>query len=221
MEYYKQNVAHLCDQKGISLTEFENIIYIPKVRIIDPTPPELLRIANYFNLSLDTIVKKDLKLVDKVSANNIKLVVLDVDGTLTDGGIYYTENGDTMKKFNSKDGLAIKRKTSEGLLFGIISHAFKSNTITERAELLGIQKVYVGQGKKIDVLKNWCTEHNLSLKQVAYVGDDINDLDVMNEVGLAACPNDAIEEIKKASHIILSKNGGNACVREFIDDWLS
>lgn len=221
MENYKNNVMYLCDQKGMSLAEFEDVIGIPKIRIMDPMPAELVRVSDYFHLSLDTIVRKELKILEKINAKNIKLVVLDVDGTLTDGGMYYTENGDYIKKFNAKDGLAIKRKTAEGIQFGIISHAFKSNAIADRANLLGIQNVYVGQDKKIDILNNWCAELKISLSQVAYVGDDINDLEVMQAVGLAACPVDAVNSIKSLSHVILSRKGGDACVREFIDEWLS
>jgi len=221
MVFYKDNVAYLCDQRGISLTEFEDLIYIPKIRIVDPTPPELDRIADYFGLSIDTIVRKDLKLLDRINRSEIKLVVIDVDGTLTDGGMYYTENGDYIKKFNSKDGLAIKRKTVEGMQFGIISHAFKGGAISDRANLLGIQNVYVGQDKKIEVLKKWCADLKISLSQVAYIGDDINDLEVMKEIGLAACPRDSVREIKMISHVILKRNGGDACVREFIDEWLT
>ena len=221
METYKNNIMHLCDQKGMSLTEFEDVIGIPKIRIMDPMTGELVRVADYFHLSLDTIVRKELKLLEKINSKDIKLIVLDVDGTLTDGGMYYSENGDYIKKFNAKDGLAIKRKTAEGIQFGLISHAFKSNAIVDRAGLLGIQKVYVGTDKKIDVLKKWCDELTISLSQVAYVGDDVNDLEVMRAVGLAACPVDAVNSIKSISHVILNRKGGDACVREFIDEWLS
>jgi 3-deoxy-D-manno-octulosonate 8-phosphate phosphatase (KDO 8-P phosphatase) len=220
MDFYKSNLLYLCDQKGVSLSEFEDLIYIPKVRVVDPTPPELVRIAEYFGLSLDTLVKKDLKLFDRTRKADIRLTVLDVDGTLTDGGMFYTEKGDYIKKFNSKDGLAIKRKTAAGIRFGIISHAFASGAVHDRANLLGIQHVYVGQDKKLDVLQKWCDELKISFSQVAFVGDDINDLEIMQAVGVAACPRDSVSQIKAVSHIILSKNGGDGCVREFIDEWL-
>lgn len=221
MNIYNSNLLKLCEQRGITITEFENIIYIPKVRIMDPTPNELVRIAEYFNLSLDTIVLKDLSLVTKAAKRDIKMVILDVDGTMTDGGMYFSENGDQLKKYNTKDGMAIKRKGKDGLLFGIISHGYKLKVIQSRAELLGIKHVYVGQDDKLDVLKNWCEQVNIQLENVAYIGDDINDIEVMNEVGLTACPSDAVNEVKKIANIILSKAGGKGCIREFLDEWLS
>lgn len=221
MEFYKNNISWLCEQRNISLSEFEDIIAIPKVRIMDPTPHELVKVADYFGFDLDNIVRKDLRLLTRIKSSSIKLVVLDVDGTMTDGGMYYTESGDQIKKFNSKDGLAIKRRSSEGLLFGIISHAFRSEAIAQRAKLLSIQKVHVGQEKKSDILELWCKELGITLSQVAYVGDDINDLDIMEKVGFNACPADAVKEIKKIAHVVLVRKGGDACVREFLDEWLS
>lgn len=219
--YYKENLIFLLDQKGITLSEFEDSISIPKIRIHDPSTNELIAISNYFNLDIDTLIKKNLKLKFQVDLKEIKFVVLDVDGTMTDGGMFYTESGDQIKKFNAKDGLAIRRRGANGLIFGIISHAFRSESIAQRAKLLNIEKVYVGQDKKMDVLKSWCQEMNLSLSQVAYIGDDINDLDIMSEVGLSACPADSVKEIKKISQIILTRKGGDACIREFLDEWLS
>jgi YrbI family 3-deoxy-D-manno-octulosonate 8-phosphate phosphatase len=221
MNTYNSNISHLCEKRGFSITEFENIIYIPKVRIMDPTPTELVRIAAYFNLSLDVIVLKDLKLFDKFEVDKFKLVILDVDGTMTDGGMYFTENGDQMKKYNTKDGLAIKGKVKEGIHFGIISHGKKLKVVKDRAELLGIQHVYVGDKDKSEVLKEWLSEMEISLSETVYIGDDINDLKIMESVGLSACPADAITSVKKVADIVLSKNGGQGCIREFLDEWLS
>ncbi|MBK9191989.1 MAG: HAD hydrolase family protein [Crocinitomicaceae bacterium] len=221
MEFYKNNIDWLCDQRGMTITEFEDVIAIPKIRILDPTPHELVKIAAYFNMDLDNIVKKDLKLLARVNPKNIKLIVLDVDGTMTDGGMYYTESGDQIKKFNSKDGLAIKRMAGAGMIFGIISHAFRSEAIAQRAKLLSIQKVHVGQEKKSDVLEIWCNELGITMNQVAYVGDDINDMDIMEKVGFCACPADSVKSIKKIAHVILTRKGGDACIREFLDEWIS
>lgn len=221
MNYYKSNLIHLCDKMDISITEFENIIYIPKVLIVDPTPPELVRIANYFNLSLDVIVLKDLKAAHSFDGTKIKLVVLDVDGTMTDGGMYFTENGDQIKRFDAKDGLAIKQKIAEGVAFGIISHGKKHKVVQDRADLLGIKHVYVGSEPKLGILNDWLKELGLSLAETAYIGDDYNDVDIIEAVGLSACPADAVNEIKKRVTIVLRKNGGHGCIRELVDEWLS
>lgn len=221
MNIYNSNILHLCDKQGISVTEFENLIYIPKVRIMDPTPNELVRIAAYFNLPLDVIVLKDLKQTQKFDKSKFKLVILDVDGTMTDGGMYFTENGDQMKRYNAKDGLAIKRLVKEGIVFGIISHGRKLKVVQDRAELLGIQKVYVGGDAKLGILNDWLKELNITLAETVYVGDDLNDMDIIEAVGMSACPGDAVSKVKSKVDIILRKDGGQACIRELIDEWLS
>lgn len=220
MNLYNQNLDYLCERRNISITEFEQVIYIPKVRIMEPTPDELIRIADYFHLSIDVLLRKDLRISDKTHLNEIKLVVLDVDGTMTDGGMYFTENGDQIKKYNTKDGMAIKRGSKDGMQFGIISHGHKLNMVKDRADLLGIQHVYVGQESKTEVLAKWCEELGITPEQVAYVGDDINDIEIMEAVGVSACPADAVKSVKSVADVVLSKNGGAGCVREFLDDWL-
>jgi YrbI family 3-deoxy-D-manno-octulosonate 8-phosphate phosphatase len=221
MNIYNSNILHLCEKEGISITEFENIIYIPKVRIIDPTPNELVRIAEYFNLPLDVIVLKDLKQTQKFDKSSFKMIILDVDGTMTDGGMYFTENGDQIKRYNAKDGLAIKRLIKNGIQFGIISHGAKLKVVQDRADLLGIQKVYVGKEPKLGILNNWLEELNIKLSEVVYVGDDLNDLDILEAVGMSACPSDAVADIKRKADIVLRKAGGQACIRELVDEWLS
>lgn len=221
MNVYNSNLLHLCDQQGISITEFENIIYIPKVRIMEPTPDELVRIANYFQLPLDVIVLKDLKQLHRFDKTKYKFLILDVDGTMTDGGMYFTENGDQIKRYNAKDGLAIKRMVKAGVQLGIISHGKKLKVVQDRADLLGIQRVYVGSESKLEVLNGWLKELSIDISEVVYVGDDINDSDIIEAVGLSACPGDAVAEVKKQVDLVLRKDGGQGCIRELVDEWLS
>lgn len=220
MNVYNQNIDFLCEQRKMSITEFEQIIYIPKVRIMEPTPDELIRIADYFQLPIDVLLTKALRITDKTALKSIELVLLDVDGTLTDGGMYFTESGDQMKKYNTKDGMAIKNNQRENLSFGIISHGHKLNMVKDRAGLLGIKHIYVGQESKTVILDQWCADLKITPNQVAYIGDDINDLEIMSKVGVSACPADAVYAVKKIANIILKKNGGAGCVREFLDEWL-
>jgi 3-deoxy-D-manno-octulosonate 8-phosphate phosphatase (KDO 8-P phosphatase) len=91
------------------------------------------------------------------------------------------------------------------------------NLIQRRASLLKINHVYVGKDNKLEVLKEWCEKSNINLAEVAYIGDDLNDMECMQSVGISACPADAAEKIKKISSLILKRNGGDACVREFIE----
>lgn len=155
-----------------------------------------------------------------VDASNIKLIVLDVDGTLTDGGIYITEAGEQFKKFNAKDGLGVQSAATGGYIVGIISHSKSNGMIHKRAEMMGVQKCYVGDVPKLEVLKTWCEELGLSLDQVAYVGDDLNDLPIIETVGLSACPSDAMPKVIDACDVVLSKKGGEGCVREFLDRFI-
>ncbi len=156
-----------------------------------------------------------------IKTEKIKLLVLDVDGTLTDGGVYITEKGDEFKKFNTKDGLAIRYLTKNNFQVGIISASISKQIVLHRANMLGVQLVYVGEENKLEILTQWIDGLNISMDEVAYVGDDVNDLQVIQKVGLSACPADAVDDIKKAVDMVLQHKGGDACVREFIEKHLA
>lgn len=146
---------------------------------------------------------------------------MDVDGVLTDGGIYLTEKGDFFKKFNVKDGVGIRNVVEKGIEAGFISAGTQSVKLLERrAKMLGVKFVYSGKENKLHILKIWCSKLKIQLTEVAYIGDDMNDLEVLNAVGLSACPADAVEKIKNAVNIVLEKKGGEGCVREFADKYL-
>lgn len=149
--------------------------------------------------------------------SKIKFLVLDVDGTLTDGGIYISESGEEMKKFNTKDGRGIMELMKTGVEVGLISAAVSSKIVKQRASMLGIKYFYSGSGDKVEVLNQWLDELDLSYSEVAFIGDDINDARIMARVGLSAAPADALGEVKNIANIILEKKGGQGCVREFID----
>lgn len=134
--------------------------------------------------------------------------------------MYYTDSGDEMKKFNTKDGMGILKLSESNIKTGILSSGFKTNIGYNRAKMLNVNKIYIGRESKFKVLQNWLVELNLNLDQVAYIGDDINDLEILANVGLSACPFDAVKKVKETVDIILTKNGGDGCVREFIDEYL-
>ncbi len=154
------------------------------------------------------------------ATRNIKFLVLDVDGVLTDGGLYYSESGDQFKKFNAKDGMGIKSVMKHGMEVAFLSAGSTQNIVQNRAQTLGVGRVYVGKEPKLEVLKGWCEDLKLELENVAYVGDDINDLEVMDAVGFSGCPADAVEAVKLKANAILERNGGDGCVREFVDEHL-
>lgn len=157
---------------------------------------------------------------DKTQLKKIKLLILDVDGVLTDAGMFFTESGDQFKKYNAKDGMAIKALDRFGVQAGIISSAHKIKMVKARAEMLNIKHLYVGSDPKIDILLDWCEKLEIKLEEVAIIGDDINDLAVMNAVGFSACPSDAVLKVKETVDLVLHTKGGQGCVREFIDFYL-
>jgi 3-deoxy-D-manno-octulosonate 8-phosphate phosphatase (KDO 8-P phosphatase) len=156
----------------------------------------------------------------KKKASGIKLLVLDVDGTLTDGGVYIDSNGVQTKKFNIRDGMGITLLHEKGIPVGLLSHSRSKTILEERARMLGIDRVYSGKEPKLEVLSRWMLELNLTFSQVAYIGDDVNDLEVLEKVGVSACPHDAHFSLVKIVDVVLQRNGGQGCVREFIDRFL-
>jgi len=158
--------------------------------------------------------------VDVQKAKKIKLLILDVDGVMTDAGMFFTENGDQIKKYNAKDGMAIMALKKSGIDVGIISSGFKLEMVKARAELLKIEHLYVGRDPKIDILNAWCRKLNIDLSEVGIIGDDINDLQVMRSVGFSVAPSDAVAVVKKNVDLVLTSKGGDGCVREFIDNYL-
>ena len=125
-----------------------------------------------------------------------------------------------MKCFNAKDGLALTRAAKTGLEIAIVSATHDVNIVAERAKTLNITRIYAGRRPKLEVVNEWLVEMGLSFENVAYIGDDLNDLAVIQQVALAACPNDAVQHVKDNVHIILKRKGGEACVREFLEDIL-
>jgi len=183
-------------------------------------PELLLELANKTSYLVDSILLDDLELKSEISTK-IKMIVFDVDGVMTDAGMYYTESGDEMKKFNAKDGLAIRNITKSGMLTGIISHGVNVNLIKRRADLLGIQHVYAGNRPKTEVLAEWCHHLGINFENVAFIGDDINDLPIIRVVGFSACPSDAINLVKAEVNIVLRNKGGEGAIREWIDTCFS
>lgn len=154
------------------------------------------------------------------SASPIRFLVLDVDGTLTDGGMYISESGDEFKRFNTKDGMAIKHLTRQGFPVAFLSSGLGKVMVQRRADMLGVTHCFVGEGRKFPVLDGWRASLGLQWEEIAYVGDDINDLECMAAVGLSACPADAHPQVLQQAQVTLERSGGQACVREFIDRFL-
>lgn len=186
-----------------------------------PLPDQLAELAAYFNITPDILLGASLEIREQARNANIRLLVMDIDGVMTDGGMYYTESGDEFKKFNAKDGLAIRAIEKRGVKTGIISHGFNVNLIESRAKRLHISLIEVSQVPKLETLNRWCEELGITTAEVCFIGDDLNDEDIIRAVGFSACPADATDAVKKMVHVVLSRKGGEACVRELIDTYLS
>ena len=149
-------------------------------------------------------------------ASKIKLVAFDVDCVMTDGGMIYGEDGIQYKIFNAKDGQGIAMLVKSGVKTAVIT-AKESRAVTQRFLDLGMTKLYQGQKNKLVALKEMLAEYKIDPCEVAYMGDDLPDLAVLKEVGLACCPADAVKEVKEVCHFISAKRGGRGAVRELTD----
>lgn len=147
----------------------------------------------------------------------IKLFATDVDGVLTDAGMYYTESGDEFKKFNTRDGMGIQLLRESGLKTAMITGE-DTHIVRRRAEKLKIDFLCQGIKDKSNKAKEICQSLNISLEEVAYIGDDIIDIELLKSVGLSACPKDAVKKVLQVQGInVLDSKGGEGAVREFCE----
>ena len=144
------------------------------------------------------------------------MIVFDVDGVLTDGKMYFSDQGETMKVFNVKDGLKVWHMSQEGYQFGIITGG-TSSIVTKRGEYMGVQHIFTGVLDKKPVFEKLIGQLKLQPYEVAFMGDDLIDLPVLKVVGCAACPNDAIPEVKGICNFVSRCNGGCGAARELCD----
>jgi len=150
-------------------------------------------------------------------AKKIRLLLTDSDGVLTDTGVYYGAEGEVMKRFSIRDGMGVERLRKEcNIETGIITGEM-SPSLAKRAEKLKITELHLGVKDKLPRVLEIIQKKNMKLEEVAYIGDDVNDLEVLEAVGLAACPVDAIHLIRHAIHYPCSTSGGHGAFREFAE----
>ena len=170
----------------------------------------------------DWIIAERLFLKNNYSLTNydfskIKIFLSDVDGVLTDAGMYYTEKGDEIKKFSTYDGMAFKILQKRGVKVGIITTEDRQLN-RNRAQKLSLDFDFHGADDKLKIVKELCKKQNINLNQVAYIGDDVNCFELLSNVGFPACPKNAVDKIKSIPNIIqISQNGGSGVVREFVE----
>lgn len=146
----------------------------------------------------------------------IKMFLTDCDGCLTDGGMYYSEKGDELKKFHTHDGMGFQILREHGILCGIITGE-TTELVKRRAEKLKLDVLRMGVGDKLSVVKELCARHQIDLSEVAYVGDDINDMDLLSQVGFSASVPNALGQIQNQVDYIAKRNGGEGAIRDIIE----
>jgi len=144
------------------------------------------------------------------------MLLLDVDGVMTDGGIYFSERGDEMKKFNIQDGYGIVKLQRRGVMVGIITGR-TSDLVRRRAAELGIAEIHQNLDNKEEAYKAIKTKHGLGDAAIAYIGDDEPDLSVLKKVGFSAAPSDAVEIVRRSVDYVCRRRGGEGAVREVVD----
>lgn len=145
----------------------------------------------------------------------IKMFLTDCDGVLTDGGMYYTENGDEIKKFNTRDGMGLSILHKQGIITGIITSE-TTKIVRNRGVKLKIDEILIGVNDKLSAARKLAEKYDISLAEIAYIGDDINDITLLKNVGISACPFDAMEEVKNIVDYVSPQRGGDGVVRDFI-----
>lgn len=155
---------------------------------------------------------KDLK----ERAKLVKLVLTDVDGVLTDGGVFYGSEGEVMKRFNIRDGMGVERLREHGVDVGFITGE-KSESVVKRAEKLRIEIVHLFCKDKPAVVRQIMEELGLAPEQVAYIGDDVNDIEAMKLVGFPATPADAMLQAREVAQFICRRPGGAGAFRELAE----
>ncbi|MCU0332023.1 MAG: HAD-IIIA family hydrolase [Ignavibacteriaceae bacterium] len=156
--------------------------------------------------------QKNLHLKEKLE--NIKVVLTDNDGVLTDTGVYYSAKGEELKRFSIRDGMGIERLRKYAGVETIIVTGEESGSVKSRAEKLKITEYYLGIKKKEEVLSEVMKKHNLKINEIAFVGDDSNDVEVMKLVGFRATPSNGMSFIKEIADYVCENTGGNGAFRE-------
>ncbi len=164
---------------------------------------------------IEALMKKNGFLV-RSQIPEIKMLLTDCDGCLTDGGMYYSEQGDELKKFNTRDGLGFALLREKGIITGIVTgESVKLNG--RRAEKLKLDELVTGCKDKAEAVRGLCKKYNIDLEKVAYIGDDMNDLEVIRMVGYGCCPADAVPQVKEAAKYVAEARGGRGVVREIVE----
>ncbi len=226
---FAANLRYLLKRNDVPIEDLAYKAVVPLKYLIryptaqaEPNIRALLNLSEFFQVPIDTMLKSDLeKNEEEASTIRVDFLALDVDGVLTDSKLGIDENGNETRQFNILDMRAIKAARKKGVHIGFVSGSEKSGGIEAFAKKLGVEYVYCGKDHKIEVIRNWCEKLKIELDNVAYIGDDVNDVATLRRVGLAAVPGNAHDEAKFSAKVLLVKNGGEGAVREFVDRFIT
>ena len=152
----------------------------------------------------------------KTKLANIEVFAFDYDGVFTDGTVLLMPDGSEVRQASTRDGFAVQWAVKQGLKLALLTGG-SEKAVATRMVKLGVEEVHLGCEDKLESLKALCEKLQIPLDKVAYMGDDIPDIVAMREVGLAACPEDAVEEVRNIAHYISPKGGGKGCVRDLLE----
>ncbi len=187
-----------------------------RIKAVEMRPESYWEIDELSDWQMVEFLMKNENSDEYMTAADIKLFLTDCDGCLTDSGMYYSENGDELKKFNTHDGMGFKLLKDRGILTGIITG---EDVILNkrRAEKLNVDFYISGCKDKVAEVKRICNKNSISLDNVVYIGDDINDIEVIKSVGWGCAPADAIPQVRKVARIVTEAEGGKGVIREIVD----
>lgn len=154
------------------------------------------------------------KIIEK--CKEIKIVLTDVDGVLTDGGMYYSEEGDMLKKFHTRDGMGVTMLRKNEIDTIIITKE-KTKFVKKWSQKMNVKKLFDGIKIKESMIEKICTQYDVEAKNLAYIGDDVNDIKIMKKCGLSIAPKDAVKEVKEVADYISAVNGGDGVFRDAVD----
>lgn len=222
MEQYRENGAIYIFNRQLFLDNNNRLG--GKISLYEMEEDRSIEIDTPFDMLLaEHLLNKDTR-IRRITANpelqgiikNIKLLVMDADGVLTDGGMYYGEQGEVMKIFNTRDGMGLERLQKTGIRAAIITKE-NSKIVLERAKKLKIKDVFIGVEDKLSEVRNLAAKYNIELADVCYIGDDINDIEVLKKIGLPVAVADAVDDVKAHARYITRAYGGKGAVREVCD----
>ena len=154
--------------------------------------------------------------INSKKCEKIKLLITDVDGVLTDGGMYYSEKGEIMKKFNTKDGMAVEL-LHENSIKTVFLTKENSKIAKSRAKKVKADGVYINIQNKEKYLNEICKKFTVEPNEISYIGDDINDIEIIKKIGFSSCPTDAVNDVKKIVDYICQTKGGEGVFREIAE----